>query len=140
MQLALQQAELAAANEEVPVGAVLVCDNQIIAKAYNTCVRNHNSLQHAEILVLHQAMHALETPYLTDCDLYVTLEPCPMCAASIAQARIRKLIFGAYDIKSGGVEHGAKIFLHTHHQPQVIGGVMELESQALLKDFFAHKR
>ena len=140
MRLALQQATIAAEISEVPVGAVLVCNDQIIAKAHNTCETNHNPLQHAEIIVLNNAITILNKPYLYNCDLYVTLEPCPMCAASIAQARIRSLIFGAYDIKSGGVEHGAKIFSHTHHKPEIIGGVLELESQALLKNFFAPKR
>lgn len=140
MRIALQQAKIAAENSEVPVGAVLVCNNQIIATAYNTCETNHNPLQHAEIIVLNDSIKTLNKAYLDDCDLYVTLEPCPMCAASIAQARVRKLIFGAYDIKSGGVEHGAKVLAHTHHKPEIIGGVLELESQNLLKNFFAHKR
>lgn len=140
MRLALQQATIAAKNSEVPVGAVLVCNNQIIATAHNTCETNLNPLNHAEIIVLNNSIKILNKYYLDDCDLYVTLEPCPMCAASIAQARIRKLIFGAYDIKSGGIEHGAKIFSHTHHKPEIIGGVLELESQKLLKDFFEHKR
>jgi tRNA(adenine34) deaminase len=140
MRLALQKAKIAAEKSEVPVGAVLVCNNQIIATAHNNCETNHNPLQHAEIIVLNSSINTLKKYYLDDCDLYVTLEPCTMCAASIAQARIRKLIFGAYDIKSGGVEHGAKVFLHTHHKPEIIGGVLELESQHLLKNFFAHKR
>lgn len=140
MREALRQAEMAVAKEEVPVGAVLVRNSQIIAKAHNTCEHNTNPLLHAEMLVMNEAINNLQTYYLNDCDLYVTLEPCPMCAAAIANARIRKVIFGAYDIKSGGVDHGAKVFLHTHHKPEVIGGILELESQFLLKNFFKQKR
>lgn len=140
MREALRQAELSADSDEVPVGAVLVRNNQIIAKAHNTCEKNTHPLLHAEMLALHEAINNLKTYYLNDCDLYVTLEPCPMCAAAISHARIRKVVFGAYDIKSGGVEHGPKVFLHTHHKPEVIGGILELESQNLLKNFFRHKR
>lgn len=140
MREALEQANLAAGADEVPVGAVLVRDNRIIAKAHNTAKQNSNPLLHAEMHVLNEAISNLQTYYLDDCDLYVTLEPCPMCAAAIAHARIKKVVFAAYDVKSGGVDHGAKVFFHTHHKPEVIGGILESESQTLLKNFFMGKR
>ncbi len=137
---AISLAELAINNDEVPVGAVLVNNEQIIAQAHNTCKANNHSLQHAEMLVIQQAIENLKTPYLNTCTLYVTLEPCPMCAAAIAQARVGKVIFGAYDPKSGGIEHGPQIFKHSHFCPQVIGGVLESNCAELLKIFFFKKR
>lgn len=140
MHQALQQAKLAISHNEVPVGAVLVHNNQIIAQAHNQCIGGNNPLHHAELIVISQGFADLQTLYLNDCTLYVTLEPCPMCAAAIAQARIGKLIFGAYDPKSGGVEHGPKIFEYSHHKPEVIGGVLENECAQLLVKFFKEKR
>ena len=137
---AMGLAELAINNDEVPVGAVLVNNEHIIAQAHNTCKANNHSLQHAEMLVIQQAIENLKTPYLETCTLYVTLEPCPMCAAVIAQARVGKVIFGAYDPKSGGIEHGPQIFKHSHFQPQIIGGVLESQCAELLKNFFLKKR
>lgn len=137
---ALRLAKLALTHDEVPVGAVLVYRDHIIAQAHNTCETNRNSLYHAEMLVIHQGIEHLQISYLNECILYVTLEPCHMCAAAIAQARVGKIVFGAYDPKSGGVEHGPKIFEHSHFRPQVIGGVLESQCGDLLKDFFYNKR
>lgn len=140
MQQALELAKIAAMHQEVPVGAILVKSNEIIAKTYNQCVTNNNSLHHAEMLAINQGIALLQNPYLNECSLYVTLEPCPMCAAAIAQARLKKLVFGAYDSKSGGVEHGPKILAYAHHQLEVIGGILEHECAELLTTFFKEKR
>ena len=140
MQQALQLAKHAVHHDEVPVGAILVANAHIIAQTHNQCVTDHNALHHAEMLAIHQGITHLQTPYLNECTLYVTLEPCPMCAAALAQARIGKIVFGAYDPKGGGVEHGPKIFEHSHYQPEIIGGVLEKECAELLIDFFQKKR
>lgn len=140
MYQALQLAKHAVHHDEVPVGAILVMTDHIIAQTHNQCITDHNSLHHAEMLAIHQGINHLQTPYLNECTLYVTLEPCPMCAAALAQARIGKLIFGAYDPKSGGVEHGPKIFDYAHYQPEIIGGVLEKECAELLINFFQKKR
>lgn len=143
IQAALCAAETAAASGEVPVGAVVVDrDGTIIATAGNRVEIDHDPTAHAEILALRQAAQHLGSARLTDCDLYVSLEPCAMCAGAIAHARIRKLIFGAYDPKGGGVEHGARVFEREtcHHKPEVIGGVEQSAAEKLLKDFFAAKR
>lgn len=140
MHHALQLAKLATGQDEVPVGAALVMDDHVIAQAHNQCVSDHNPLHHAEMLVMHHGITHLQTLYLNECTLYVTLEPCPMCAAALAQVRIGKIVFGAYDPKSGGIEHGPKIFDHSHHQPEIIGGVLENECSDLLINFFKEKR
>ena len=140
MYQALKLAKHAVHHDEVPVGAILVANEHIIAQTHNQCVVDQNSLHHAEMLAIHQGITHLQTPYLNECTLYVTLEPCPMCAAALAQARIGKLIFGAYDPKIGGIEHGPKIFDHSHHQPEIIGGVLEQECADLLIKFFKEKR
>ncbi|MFD2235309.1 nucleoside deaminase [Phaeospirillum tilakii] len=138
MQIALAEAEAAAARGEVPVGAVLVRDGRPLAAAGNEVEARADPTAHAEILVLRAACAALGSPRLDGCDLYVTLEPCPMCAAAIALARIRRLYFGAYDPKGGGVEHGARVFDRPtcHHRPEVYGGIAETASAALLRAFF----
>ena len=143
MERALQQARAAAARGEVPVGAVVTGpDGAVIAAAGNGVEAAQNPAAHAEMLVLEAARAALGRRYLTDCTLTVTLEPCAMCAGAIAALRVGKLIFGAYDPKSGAVEHGPRIFSHptTHHKPEVIGGVREDEANALLRTFFAGLR
>lgn len=140
MYQALQLARHAVYHDEVPVGAILVANEHIIAQTHNQCVADCNSLHHAEMLAIHQGITHLKTPYLNECTLYVTLEPCPMCAAALAQARIGKLVFGAYDPKSGGIEHGPKIFDHSHYQPEIIGGILEQECSDLLINFFKEKR
>ena len=141
---ALQGAKMAAAQGEVPVGAVLVngLTGQIVARAYNCTEQANDATAHAEILAIRQAGKLLGAPRLVDCDMYVTLEPCPMCAAAISFARIRRLYYGAYDPKSGGVEHGPRMYTHAalHHTPEVYGGISEQACGALLKDFFKDKR
>ena len=143
MQLALDQASAAGERGEVPVGAVIVdAEGAVIAEAGNRTEELADPTAHAEILAIRAAAKALGSPRLGACDLYVTLEPCAMCAAAISHARLRRLYFGAYDPKSGGVEHGAKVFDHAtcHHKPEIIGGMQETDAATLLKDFFKDKR
>jgi tRNA(Arg) A34 adenosine deaminase TadA len=143
MEIALEEARLAAARGEVPVGAVVVAaDGTVLARAGNAVEATHDPSAHAEMLALRGAAAARGAKWLTDCDLVVTLEPCPMCAQAISLFRIRRLVFGAYDPKSGGVEHGARVFdtASCHHRPEVVGGVREGEAAALLRDFFGDRR
>ena len=144
MDLALEQARQAAERGEVPVGAVLVAaaSGAVVAVAGNRVEQDRDPTAHAEMLVIRDAASIHGSARLTGFDLYVTLEPCPMCATAISFARLRKVVFGAYDPKSGGVDHGPQIFSQPtcHHRPEVIGGVREQEAAALLKDFFADKR
>lgn len=142
MALALETARLAALKGEVPVGAVVVRDGAVLAAAGNRVEELADPTAHAEMLAIRQAAEILGNVRLDGCDLYVTLEPCPMCAAAISLARIRRLVFGAYDPKSGGTEHGARVFDHPtcHHRPEVIGGVREAEAAAQLKSFFQDRR
>lgn len=142
IQAAFDLAKESAAKGEVPIGCVIVHDGEIIASGINMIETTHDPSAHAEIVAIRKAAKKLESPRLTDCDLYVTLEPCPMCAQAISFARIRRLYFGAYDPKGGGVEHGPRIFEQPtcHHAPEVIGGLMESECSALLKEFFKAKR
>jgi tRNA(adenine34) deaminase len=140
---AFAEAEAAAARGEVPVGAVLIAaDGSVIAAAGNRVAADRDPTAHAEMLVLRAGAAALGAKQLDGCDLYVTLEPCAMCAAAIALARIRRLYFGAYDPKGGGVEHGARIFDQPtcHHRPEVYGGIDERRAGALLRDFFRTRR
>ena len=144
MELALRQAEAAGDRGEVPVGAVIV-DGQTgrqLAAAGNRVEERADPTAHAEMLAIREAAQTQGSPRLDGMDLYVTLEPCAMCAQAIALARIRRLYFGAYDPKSGGVEHGARVFTQPtcHHKPEVVGGLSETEAAALLKDFFKGKR
>ena len=144
MELALAEAEAAAARGEVPVGAVVVevASGRVLARAGNRVEAANDPTGHAELLALRAAAAAVGAPRLPGCDLYVTLEPCAMCAQAIAFARIRRLYFGAYDAKGGGVEHGARIFTQPtcHHAPEVVGGLEEGSCAALLRDFFAERR
>ena len=143
MALALDEAAAAAARGEVPVGAVVLgSDGTVLARAGNAVELHHDASAHAELLALRSAAAARRDTRLTDCDLVVTLEPCPMCAHAISLFRIRRLIFGAYDPKGGGVEHGARVFeaASCHHRPEIIGGVRETEAAALLRAFFATLR
>jgi len=140
---AFRQAEMAAARGEVPVGAVAVdAAGNILAAAGNEVEAGTDPTAHAEVLVLRAVAAKAGTPRLADCDLYVTLEPCPMCAAAIGFARVRRLIFGAYDPKGGGVEHGPRIYAQPtcHHRPEVVGGVQAARAETLLKAFFAARR
>jgi tRNA(adenine34) deaminase len=142
MQVALTEAKRAAARGEVPVGAVLTAGPVVLAAAGNRVEELGDPTAHAEMLAIRAAAVKNGGPRLDGCDLYVTLEPCPMCAAAASFARIRRLYFGAYDPKMGGVEHGARIFARPtcHHRPEVIGGVSETAAALLLKDFFAQRR
>ncbi|MBF0325961.1 MAG: nucleoside deaminase [Alphaproteobacteria bacterium] len=142
MAIALDQARLAASRGEVPVGAVVVQDGRVVAQAGNRVEELADPTAHAEILAIRQAAEAIGNVRLDGCDLYVSLEPCPMCAAAISLARLRRLVFGAYDPKSGGTEHGARVFDHAtcHHRPELVGGVREAEAAALLKSFFQDRR
>ena len=142
MDAALAQARAAGARGEVPVGAVLVLGGEVLAQAGNRTRELNDPTAHAEMLVIRQACARLGAERLTGADLYVTLEPCPMCAAAIAAARVGRLYFGATDPKSGGVMVGAKVFSHPqcHHAPQVYDGIGAGESEALLKAFFAARR
>jgi tRNA(Arg) A34 adenosine deaminase TadA len=143
MDEALALARAAAARGEIPVGAVVLAPGgAILARAANRTEQDCDASAHAEILALRAAAAALKSPRLPGCDLVVTLEPCPMCAHAISLFRIRRLIFGAYDPKGGGVEHGARIFdaSSCHHRPEIIGGVRETESATLLRDFFRERR
>jgi tRNA(adenine34) deaminase len=139
---ALAEARAAAARGEVPVGAVVVLDGRVLAAAGNRVEELADPTAHAEILALRQAAASLGQPRLDGADLYVTLEPCPMCAAAISFARIRRLYFAAYDPKGGGVEHGARVFDRPtcHHRPEVYGGLREGEAAALLRAFFQERR
>jgi len=142
MPQAYKLAQQAAAMGEVPVGCVVVKNNEVIAAAFNKVEQEGDITNHAELLAIKQASAKLGNKYLTNCDLYVTLEPCPMCAQAISNARIKKLYFGAYDTKSGGVENGARIFEQSscHHKPEVIGGIMEDECKSLIQTFFRDLR
>jgi len=143
MEIALQEAESAAKRGEVPVGAVLVSSTgAILARAGNETEAARDPTAHAEILALRAAARRRESPRLSDCDLYVTLEPCAMCAAAISFARIRRVVFGAYDPKGGAVEHGPRFFSQPtcHHAPESVGGVDERRAAELLKKFFERKR
>jgi len=144
MARALDEARAAQARGEVPVGAVVVdaATGNVIARAGNETEAAHDPTAHAEILALRRAAKAKGEPRLAGCDLYVTLEPCAMCAAAISHARIRRLYFGAYDPKGGGVEHGPRFFSQPtcHHAPEVVGGVGETAAADLLRAFFQDKR
>lgn len=143
MQIALEEAQAAAARGEVPVGAVVISPSgEVLARAGNRTLEDKDPTAHAEMLAIRQACAALGTERLIDCDLYVTLEPCPMCAGAISFARIRRLYFGADDPKSGGVEHGARVFSRStcHHAPEVYGDIEGAPSTALLQAFFAARR
>jgi tRNA(adenine34) deaminase len=143
MQIALDEARAAATRGEVPVGAVVAtADGSILARAGNEVEARHDASAHAELLALRAAAGLRGDARLTDCDLFVTLEPCPMCAQAASLFRVRRLIFGAYDPKSGGVEHGARVFdaPSCHHRPEIIGGVRETEAASLLRVFFADLR
>ena len=136
--------EARAANEagEVPVGCVVVRAGQIIARAGNRTLRDRDPTAHAEMLAIRQAAKALGSERLTDCDLYVTLEPCAMCAAALSFARIRRLYYGAADPKGGAVDNGVRFFASPtcHHRPEVYGGIGESEAAGLLRDFFKVRR
>lgn len=142
MGIALEEAKAAAAAGEVPVGAVVARDGEVLAQAGNRTLRDRDPTAHAEVLAIRAASARLGSERLIDCDLYVTLEPCTMCAAAISFARIRRLYFGASDPKGGAVESGVRFFSAPtcHHKPEVYGGIGEGEAAKILKDFFAARR
>jgi tRNA(adenine34) deaminase len=143
MELALLEARAAAERGEVPVGAVVVGpDGTVLARAGNETEQRGDASAHAEMLALRRAARVTGQPRLVSCDLVVTLEPCPMCAQAASLFRVRRIVFGAYDAKGGGVEHGARILdaPSCHHRPEVIGGVRESEAAALLQGFFLARR
>src|SRR5512132_4039661 len=142
MDLALSEARAAEAAGEVPVGCVIVRDNAVIAKAGNRTIADRDPTAHAELLAIRAAAAALGSERLTDCDLYVTLEPCAMCAAAMSFARLRRLYYGAADPKGGAVENGVRFFSAPtcHHRPEIYGGIGEADSAVLLKEFFRARR
>jgi tRNA(adenine34) deaminase len=139
---ALAEARAAGAAAEVPVGCVIVRDGAVLARAGNRTLRDRDPTAHAEMLAIRQVAAALGSERLTDCDLYVTLEPCAMCTTAISFARIRRLYYGAADPKGGAVENGVRFFSSPtcHHRPEIYGGIGESDAAALLKDFFRARR
>lgn len=144
MAQALVQAEAASDRSEVPVGALIVDpeSGEVLAASGNRCREMDDPTAHAEMLVIRAAASVMGSERLAGCDLYVTLEPCPMCAQAISFARIRRLYFGASDAKGGGVENGPRIFAAAscHHAPEVYGGIDEIRSAGLLREFFRNRR
>ncbi|WP_418158599.1 nucleoside deaminase [Benzoatithermus flavus] len=143
MALALAEAEAAAAVGEVPVGAVVVGpDGAVLARDRNRIEERRDPTAHAEILAIRAAAALMGTPRLVGCDLYVTLEPCPMCAFAASLARLRRVYYGAEDPKGGGVDHGPRIFASSscHHRPEVYGGIGERKAAVLLRGFFKERR
>jgi len=142
MAMALQEARLAGEQGEVPVGCVLVRGGKVIARAGNRILAEHDPTAHAELVAIRHAAHLLGSERLEDCDLYVTLEPCAMCAGAVSFARIRRLYFGAADPKGGAVDNGVRFFASPscHHRPEVYGGLAEAAAGDLLKKFFKERR
>ena len=142
LEVALSLAEQAERLGEVPVGAVVVIQGKIVGRGFNSPVGSNDPTAHAEIVAIRTACDSLATDRLLGCTLWVTLEPCPMCAGAIAHARIEKLVYAAPDPKGGGVDHGARVFAQTtcHHRPEVLSGIGEAAAAVLLKDFFAARR
>ncbi len=142
MDQALAEARAAAAEGEVPIGCVIVRDGAVIARGRNRTLTDHDPTAHAEMVALRTASAALGAERLTACDIYVTLEPCTMCAGALSLARVRRLYYGAADPKGGAVDSGVRFFASPtcHHRPDVYGGIAEREAAALLREFFAGRR
>jgi tRNA(adenine34) deaminase len=142
MEVALAEARAAAAAGEVPVGCAIARAGTIVARARNRTLTDHDPTAHAELLAIRAAAGVLDSERLIDCDLYVTLEPCAMCAAAISFARVRRLYYGAADPKGGAVENGVRFFASPtcHHRPDVYAGISEARAAALLRDFFKARR
>jgi tRNA(adenine34) deaminase len=142
MDMALEEARAAGARGEVPVGCVIVRNGAVVARAGNRTLADRDPTAHAEIIAIRAAAASLGSDRLDACDLYVTLEPCAMCAGAVAFARIRRLYYGAADPKGGAVDNGVKFFASPscHHRPEVYGGLAEAEAGALLKTFFQERR
>jgi tRNA(adenine34) deaminase len=142
MDMALEEARAAGARGEVPVGCVIVRDGAVLASTGNRTLADRDPTAHAELIAIRSAAALLGSERLEDCDLYVTLEPCTMCAGAVAFARVRRLYYGAADPKGGAVDNGVKFFASPscHHRPEVYGGLAEAEASALLKEFFRERR
>ena len=142
LDMALDEARAAGARGEVPVGCVIVRDGAVVARAGNRTLADRDPTAHAEIIAIRAAAASLGSERLEGCDLYVTLEPCAMCAGAVAFARIRRLYYGAADPKGGAVDNGVKFFASPscHHRPEIYGGLAEAEAGALLKEFFRERR
>ncbi len=142
MEISIEEARVAGARGEVPVGCAVVYHGEVIVRAGNRTIAECDPTAHAELVAIRAAAATLRTERLTECDLYVTLEPCAMCAAAISFARIRRLYFGASDSKGGAVEHGVRFFSAPtcHHRPEIYGGINEGECASLLKEFFQARR
>jgi tRNA(adenine34) deaminase len=142
MEMALEEARAAQAAGEVPVGCVIVRDGTVIARAGNRTLADRDPTAHAELLAIRQAAAKLGSERLTGCDLYVSLEPCAMCAAAMSFARIQRLYYGATDTKGGAVDNGVRFFASPtcHHRPEVYGGINESDAARLLRGFFAARR
>src|ERR1700741_693495 len=142
MKIALEEARAAGARGDVPVGCVIVRSGDMVARAGNRAVADRDPTAHAELIAIRAAAAALGSERLTDCDLYVTLEPCAMCAAAISFARVRRLYYAASDEKGGAVEHGPRFFAQPtcHHAPETYGGIRESDAAELLRGFFAARR
>ena len=142
MDAALEEAQAAADAGEVPIGCVIVCDGDVIAQAGNRTLADRDPTAHAEMVAIRRAAETLGSERLVDCDLYVTLEPCTLCAAAISFARLRRLYYGAADAKGGAIENGVRYFSAPTclHRPEVYGGIGETEAAALLRAFFAARR
>jgi tRNA(adenine34) deaminase len=142
MDLALAEARAAAADGEVPIGCIIVRDGAVIARGRNRTIADHDPTAHAEMVALRAAAAALGAERLTACDIYVTLEPCAMCAGALSLARIRRLYYGAADAKGGAVDSGVRFFASPacHHRPDVYAGIAEQEAATLLREFFAGRR
>ena len=139
---ALAEARAAVAAGEVPIGCVIVRDGAVIARAFNRTLLDRDPTAHAEMLAIRAAAAAIGSERLVDCDLYVTLEPCPMCAAAASFARVRRLYYGAPDEKGGAVDNGVRLYASPacHHRPEVYGGIGAVEAAKLLTDFFKERR
>ena len=142
MGIALEEAKLAFSQDEVPIGAVIVRNGEILARGHNLRETTHSGIWHAEMKVIDEACRKLGTWHLDDCDLYVTLEPCPMCAGACIQSRIRNVYFGAYDPKGGSVATVQRMFRKKayNHHPSSHGGILKEECAAILKEYFKSKR
>jgi tRNA(adenine34) deaminase len=142
MDMAIDEARAAGRRGEVPVGCVVVRDGEVIARAGNRTLADRDPTAHAELLAIRSAASFLGSERLDACDLYVTLEPCAMCAGAVSFARIRRLYYGAADFKGGAVDHGVQFFSSPtcHHRPEIYGGLAEAEASVLLKDFFKERR
>lgn len=142
MDMALEEARAAGTAGEVPVGCIIVRDGAVVARAGNRTLADADPTAHAELVAIRQAAAVLGSERLTECDLYVTLEPCAMCAAAVSFARIRRLYYGAADPKGGAVENGVRFFASPscHHRPEIYGGMAAAEAAALLKEFFQERR